>query len=77
MAHRNRKTGHSGCQGQIRELSKIVPDITGETISLESIARLRAVDLATLPLYLKPGNRMRLGVDGLGEQNQNVVAEST
>ena len=29
------------------------------------------------PLYLKPGNRMRLGVDGLGEQNQNVVAEST
>ena len=28
------------------------------------------------PLYLKSGNRMRLGIDGLGEQNQNVVAET-
>lgn len=28
------------------------------------------------PVYLKSGNRMRLGVDGLGEQNQLVVAES-
>jgi 2,4-diketo-3-deoxy-L-fuconate hydrolase len=28
------------------------------------------------PVYLKPGNRMRLGVEGLGEQNQRVVAES-
>lgn len=27
------------------------------------------------PKYLKPGNRMRLGVSGLGEQNQRVVAE--
>ena len=71
------KPGTLDAQGQIRDLSKIVPDITGGTISLESIARRRAVDPATLPLYLKPGNRMRLGVDGLGEQNQNVVAEST
>jgi 2-keto-4-pentenoate hydratase/2-oxohepta-3-ene-1,7-dioic acid hydratase in catechol pathway len=29
------------------------------------------------PLFLKAGNRMRLGIDGLGEQNQRVVAEST
>lgn len=28
------------------------------------------------PLYLKPGNRIRLGIDGLGEQNQQVVADS-
>src|SRR5581483_7987347 len=27
------------------------------------------------PKYLQPGNRMRLGVSGLGEQNQRVVAE--
>ncbi|MDW7747936.1 fumarylacetoacetate hydrolase family protein [Halomonas sp.] len=27
------------------------------------------------PTYLKPGQRMRLGIDGLGEQNQTVVAE--
>jgi 2-keto-4-pentenoate hydratase/2-oxohepta-3-ene-1,7-dioic acid hydratase in catechol pathway len=27
------------------------------------------------PLFLKAGNRMRLGIDGLGEQNQLVVPE--
>jgi 2-keto-4-pentenoate hydratase/2-oxohepta-3-ene-1,7-dioic acid hydratase in catechol pathway len=28
------------------------------------------------PLFLKAGNRIRLGIDGLGEQNQTVVAET-
>jgi 2-keto-4-pentenoate hydratase/2-oxohepta-3-ene-1,7-dioic acid hydratase in catechol pathway len=27
------------------------------------------------PVYLRPGNRMRLGINGLGEQNQKVVAD--
>jgi len=27
------------------------------------------------PTYLRPGQRMRLGIDGLGEQQQTVVAE--
>lgn len=27
------------------------------------------------PVYLKPGQRMRLGIQGLGEQHQTVVAE--
>jgi 2-keto-4-pentenoate hydratase/2-oxohepta-3-ene-1,7-dioic acid hydratase in catechol pathway len=27
------------------------------------------------PVYLRPGNRIRLGVEGLGEQNQRVIAE--
>jgi 2,4-diketo-3-deoxy-L-fuconate hydrolase len=27
------------------------------------------------PLYLKPGNEMRLSVAGLGEQRQRVVAD--
>lgn len=27
------------------------------------------------PLFLKPGDTMRLGIDGLGEQRQNVVRE--
>lgn len=27
------------------------------------------------PVYLKPGQRMRLGIDGLGEQSQRVVAD--
>jgi 2-keto-4-pentenoate hydratase/2-oxohepta-3-ene-1,7-dioic acid hydratase in catechol pathway len=28
------------------------------------------------PVYLRPGNVMRLGIDGLGEQRQEVVASS-
>ena len=28
------------------------------------------------PVYLRPGNRIHLGVEGLGEQTQKVVAES-
>jgi 2-keto-4-pentenoate hydratase/2-oxohepta-3-ene-1,7-dioic acid hydratase in catechol pathway len=28
------------------------------------------------PVYLRAGNRMRLGIEGIGEQNQRVVAES-
>jgi len=27
------------------------------------------------PVYLRPGNRMRLGIAGLGQQNQEVVAD--
>jgi 2-keto-4-pentenoate hydratase/2-oxohepta-3-ene-1,7-dioic acid hydratase in catechol pathway len=27
------------------------------------------------PMFLRPGNRIRLGIDGLGEQNQLVVAD--
>ena len=27
------------------------------------------------PVYLRPGNRMRLGIQGLGEQNQTVVGQ--
>ena len=27
------------------------------------------------PVYLKPGQRMRLGIQGLGEQQQTVVAD--
>jgi 2-keto-4-pentenoate hydratase/2-oxohepta-3-ene-1,7-dioic acid hydratase in catechol pathway len=28
------------------------------------------------PVYLRPGNTIRLGIDGLGEQTQHVVAET-
>jgi 2-keto-4-pentenoate hydratase/2-oxohepta-3-ene-1,7-dioic acid hydratase in catechol pathway len=27
------------------------------------------------PVFLRPGNRMKLGIDGLGEQNQEVVSD--
>ena len=26
------------------------------------------------PIYLKPGDKMRLGIQGLGEQNQTVIS---
>lgn len=29
------------------------------------------------PVYLRPGQRMRLGIEGLGEQHQKVVADAT
>jgi 2,4-didehydro-3-deoxy-L-rhamnonate hydrolase len=29
------------------------------------------------PVYLRPGNRIKLGIPGLGQQEQNVIAEST
>jgi 2-keto-4-pentenoate hydratase/2-oxohepta-3-ene-1,7-dioic acid hydratase in catechol pathway len=35
--------------GKIRDLSGIVPDIAGATLSSESLAKLRALDLSTLP----------------------------
>ena len=28
------------------------------------------------PIYLRPGQQMRLGIAGLGEQNQRVIASS-
>jgi 2-keto-4-pentenoate hydratase/2-oxohepta-3-ene-1,7-dioic acid hydratase in catechol pathway len=35
--------------GKIRDLSGIVPDISGATLSIESLSKLRALDLTTLP----------------------------
>jgi 2,4-diketo-3-deoxy-L-fuconate hydrolase len=29
------------------------------------------------PTYLRPGQRIRLGIEGLGEQTQNVISEGT
>jgi 2-keto-4-pentenoate hydratase/2-oxohepta-3-ene-1,7-dioic acid hydratase in catechol pathway len=36
--------------GKIRDLSKIIPDITGETISPKDLAKLKKLKLETLPL---------------------------
>ncbi|WP_414470846.1 fumarylacetoacetate hydrolase family protein [Microvirga sp. M2] len=44
------KPGIVDAQGQIRDLSGTIPDITGATLSAESLARIRAVDPDTLPL---------------------------
>jgi 2-keto-4-pentenoate hydratase/2-oxohepta-3-ene-1,7-dioic acid hydratase in catechol pathway len=45
-------------EDKIRDLSAVVPDITGATLGRESLAKLRAVDPASLPLVKEP---VRLG----------------
>jgi 2-keto-4-pentenoate hydratase/2-oxohepta-3-ene-1,7-dioic acid hydratase in catechol pathway len=52
------KPGALDAQGRIRDVSKVVPDIAGETLLPESIERLKALDLNTLPLV---GEESRLG----------------
>ncbi len=44
------KPGLIGAGGQIRDASGIVPDITGATLSAESLARLAQADVTALPL---------------------------
>ncbi|MXQ12519.1 fumarylacetoacetate hydrolase family protein [Microvirga makkahensis] len=43
------KPGIVDSQGQIRDLSGTIPDITGATLSQESLARVRELDPGTLP----------------------------
>jgi 2-keto-4-pentenoate hydratase/2-oxohepta-3-ene-1,7-dioic acid hydratase in catechol pathway len=42
-------------QGQVRDLSAIVPDITAQTLVPARLAELRALDPASLPLVAQPG----------------------
>ncbi|MCC8405920.1 ureidoglycolate lyase [Paraburkholderia sp. MMS20-SJTN17] len=44
------KPGLLDAQGKIRDLSKVVGDIDGATLGDESLAKLRALDPATLPV---------------------------
>ncbi|MCC8393864.1 ureidoglycolate lyase [Paraburkholderia sp. MMS20-SJTR3] len=44
------KPGLLDAQGKLRDLSKVVGDIDGAALSDESLAKLRALDPATLPL---------------------------
>jgi len=44
------KPGIIDTQGQIRDLSGVVPDITGASLSPESLTGIRSIDLSTLPL---------------------------
>jgi 2-keto-4-pentenoate hydratase/2-oxohepta-3-ene-1,7-dioic acid hydratase in catechol pathway len=59
------KPGILDRHGRIRDLSRVIPDISAQTI-------------AAGRRYLKSGDVMRLAVEGLGEQRQRVVPwEST
>lgn len=51
--------------GRIRDLSGIITDIAGETLTPEGLDRLRALDPATLPEL--PADRIGPCVSGVGK----------
>ena len=56
------KPGMLDDQGQVRDLSGIVTDIAGDTLTADGIAKLRGVDIATLPVVSgTPQDDLRLG----------------
>jgi len=56
------KPGLLDDQGQVRDLSGIVPDIAGDTLTTEGIAKLRGLDINTLPVVPgTPQDSLRLG----------------
>src|SRR5262245_2221977 len=57
------KPGIIDKNGKIRDLSKIVPDIHGETISPASLKKIAKADLSKLPI-VKPGPRLGPWVGG-------------
>ena len=44
------KPALQGADGQLRDLSGVLPDITPQTLSPAGLAALRAIDIATLPI---------------------------
>jgi 2-keto-4-pentenoate hydratase/2-oxohepta-3-ene-1,7-dioic acid hydratase in catechol pathway len=60
------KPGLIDADGRIRDLSGVIPDIAPETLTPEGIARIRAIDIATLPVV---GGDPRYGVpvSGIGK----------
>lgn len=64
------KPGLLDAQGRVRDLSGIVPDISGNALHPDGIATLRALDSETLPLVAGiPQDDLRLGacVGGIGK----------
>ena len=58
------KPGIVDKDGKIRDLSKIVPDIAGDTLSPKGLAKLRKTDLSKLPV-VKSGTRLGPCVGGM------------
>ena len=58
------KPGIVDQHGKIRDLSKIVPDIAGETLSPKGLAKIRKTDLSKLPV-VKSGTRLGPPVGGM------------
>ena len=60
------KPGLLDADGVVRDLSGVIADITPEVVTPEGLARLAAIDPATLPVVEKPGRR-GLPLSGVGK----------
>ena len=58
------KPGIVDQDGKIRDLSKIVPDIAGDTLSPKGLAKIKKADLSKLPV-VKSGTRLGPPVGGM------------
>ena len=60
------RPGMLDARGEIRDLSSVIPDVAGDALLPESIARLRAIDPSSLP---RVANDVRIGpcVAGVGK----------
>jgi 2,4-diketo-3-deoxy-L-fuconate hydrolase len=57
------KPGIIDGQGKIRDLSKVVPDIAGDTLSPRGLAKIKKADISKLPV-VKSGTRLGAPVGG-------------
>ena len=64
-AYGREKPGLLDSDGNIRDLSDVVPDIAGDVLGAESVERLRAIDPASLPL-VPAGQRIGACVGKVG-----------
>ncbi|QTL01544.1 fumarylacetoacetate hydrolase family protein [Aquabacter sp. L1I39] len=82
------KPGLIDSTGKIRDLSGVVPDIAGDVLTPEGLARIQAVDPSSLPLapegvrlgscVARPGNFVAVGLnyaDHAAETNNPIPAE--
>jgi 2-keto-4-pentenoate hydratase/2-oxohepta-3-ene-1,7-dioic acid hydratase in catechol pathway len=60
------KPGLLDAQGVIRDLSAVVPDITAKTLAPESLAKLRALEIDTLPV-VEGSPRLGPCIEGVGK----------
>jgi 2,4-diketo-3-deoxy-L-fuconate hydrolase len=49
------KTGIMDADGQVRDLSAHVPDLSGPAVALEALDKIRNIDISALPVVTDPG----------------------
>ena len=67
------KPGILDAEGQIRDLSAHIDDINGAALSAASLDKLRAIDIASLPVVSQD---VRLGSIGIIMKQENLVMKT-